>query len=214
MSSEKISNEVDDEDALEPLKIRCAKSDCASDRHYFLATKKMRNNNELPRCRDCGVDLIDWNQVRQRDLSDVKNTFKLLKYEWVRHVYWHRKIDQRAVNYALRKGKIELFETAEHIIRKNIAKPADVYGNLATSIEGNAIHYAQHATATCCRKCIEKWHGIPLDQTLTEDQIVYFTKLVILYLKERFPDLPDKGQKVPPIRSGDKSRKQKGKNDH
>jgi len=28
--------------------------------------------------------------------------------------------------------------------------------------EGSAeiVHYAQHATAACCRKCIEYWHGI------------------------------------------------------
>lgn len=200
---------------VDPLeKMRCAKSDCASDRHYFLATPKMRNNNELPRCRDCGADLIDWNQVHKRDLKEVKKTFELLKYEWIRHVYWHRKIDQKAINYALRKGKIELYATAEHIIRKNIAKPADLCGNFATSWEGNAVHYAQHATATCCRKCIEKWYGIPPDQTLTENQIVYFTQLVILYLQERFPDLPNEGQKVSPIRKIDKLRKHKSKNDH
>lgn len=200
---------------VDPLeKMRCAKSDCANDRHYFLATQKMRNNNELPRCRDCGADLIDWNQVRKCDLKEVKKTFELLKYEWVRHVYWHRKIDQKAINYALRKGKVELYATAEHIIRKNIAKPADICGNFATSWEGNAVHYAQHATATCCRKCIEKWYGIPLDQTLTKDQIIYFTQLVILYLQERFPDLPNDGQKVPPIRKVNRLKKQKGKNDH
>ncbi len=30
-----------------------------------------------------------------------------------------------------------------------------------TPREGNTIFYAQHATASCCRTCIEYWHGIP-----------------------------------------------------
>jgi hypothetical protein len=28
--------------------------------------------------------------VRQRDLTDVENTFRSLKYEFVRHYFWHK----------------------------------------------------------------------------------------------------------------------------
>lgn len=144
--------------------------------------------------------LVDWERVRKCDLDDVEHTFKALKFEFVRHHYWHREFDQKAINYAKRKGRIELLKTAESRIRSSVTKPADAFDNRGTSWEGNPIHYAQHATATCCRKCIEKWHGIPGDQALTDDQIAYFTRLVVLYLVERFPDLPDHPQKVPPIR--------------
>ena len=40
-----------------------------------------------------------------------------------------------------------------------------------TPMRGHPVFVAQHATATCCRSCLAKWHGIPagkvLDQTET-----------------------------------------------
>lgn len=195
-----VGEELKIED-LKPLGLKCSQSDCKTGRHYFALTKKVRQGNDPLVCKDCKADLVEWDRVRKRDLIDVENTFNSLRYEYIRHVYWHCKFDQRAINYALRKGKIELFAAAEHRIRKYIAKPEDAFSSMSTSYEGNPIFYAQHATATCCRKCIEKWHDIPCDKLLTEAQILYFTKLITLYLDERFPNLPDHKQKVASIRN-------------
>jgi ribosomal protein L34E len=200
---------VEEVNVLELLeKLSCKMSHCAGNKHYF------DEKEEFPVCRECGVDLIDWEQVRKRDFKDVEKTFNYLRHECVRHVYWCRDFDQRAINYALRRGKIELLKRAEHRIRVYMSKPAHLYGKLGTSWEKNPIHYAQHATATCCRECIEKWHGVPSGDTLNEEQIIYFTKLVIRYLEERFPNLPDVGQKVPPIRGEKNAKKYKRRNDH
>jgi hypothetical protein len=57
--------------------------------------------------------------------------------------------------------------------------------------------YAQHATASCCRKCIEEWHGIHQGRELTEDEITYLATLAILYVDERLPFLTQAGEKVP-----------------
>lgn len=186
-------------DEMEPLDIKCSTTQCLSDRHYFTQTKELQEQGAPPRCKDCNVDLVNWDRVRLRDLKDVDNTFAELKREFIRHHYWHRPFDQRAINYALRKGRIELLEAAEKRIRTAFGKPAGAFDWCGTSWEGNPIHYAQHATATCCRKCIEKWHGIPPDRELKEDEIGYLTRLVILYLEDRLPDLPDYKQKVSPI---------------
>ena len=56
---------------------------------------------------------------------------------------------------------------------------------------GNVIFYAQHATATCCRKCMGYWHGIDPGVPLDDDQLAYCCELVRLYLDARLPDLPD-----------------------
>jgi len=199
----------DDSSELEPLKIRCSSSHCASNRHYFRETKKMRENNEPPICKKCNADLVDWARVRKCDLNDVEHTFETLKLELVRHSYWHRPFDQRAINYALRKGRTELLSTAESRIRSSVGGPADAFDGRRTKWEGNPIFYAQHATAACCRKCIEKWHGIPRDQPLKEDQIKYLTRLVTMYLEDRFPDLPDSKQKVPSLRGNATGKPQK-----
>jgi hypothetical protein len=191
----------DDANELEPLKIRCSSSHCVSNRHYFKETKKMREKNDPPVCKECKADLVDWARVRKRNLDDVEHTFKALKLELVRHSYWHRPFDQKAMSYALRKGRLELLITAESRIRSSVSGPADAFDGRRTKWEGNPIFYAQHATASCCRKCIEKWHGIPRDQQLNEDQIKYMTRLVVMYLNERLPDLLDEGQKIPSLRN-------------
>jgi predicted Fe-S protein YdhL (DUF1289 family) len=32
------------------------------------------------------------------------------------------------------------------------------------------VFITQHATATCCRGCLEKWHGIPRGAELTDEE--------------------------------------------
>ena len=63
-----------------------------------------------------------------------------------------------------------------------------------------AIPYGQHATATCCRKCLEYWHGIPVGQALTNEQLDYCADLVCRYIEERSPELTMDGEKVPALR--------------
>lgn len=47
---------------------------------------------------------------------------------------------------------------------------------------------AQHATGTCCRKCLEKWHHIPKGQPLTEKQIDYILLVLKRWLRNQNAD--------------------------
>src|SRR2546428_114747 len=105
---------------LKPLKIRCTSSDCKNGLHCFLQTQKMVAANQSRRCRSCGAELVDWNRVHQHDLADAGYTFSSLKYELIRHHYWHVEIDQQAVNRAKRKGKVGMQAAAESHIRKSV----------------------------------------------------------------------------------------------
>ena len=69
-----------------------------------------------------------------------------------------------------------------------------------TSWDKDILCYAQHATACCCRRCMEYWHGIAPDAPLTDEQVAYFTDLCLRYVFDRMPDLSEKGKHVPPIR--------------
>ncbi len=42
-----------------------------------------------------------------------------------------------------------------------------------TPMKGHPVFIAQHATATCCRGCLEKWHRIPKGAELTTEQQEY-----------------------------------------
>jgi hypothetical protein len=115
----------------------------------------------------------------------------------VRHYFWHVSIDQKAVDHARRKGRVGMREAAENRIRRSVGPALPPFDGRQTPKEENAIYYAQHATASCCRKCIEEWHGIPQGVQLTEDQIQYLTQLATMYIDERLPFLTEHGETIP-----------------
>ena len=105
-------------------------------------------------------------------------------------------------NHAKRKGRSALKEAAHDQLRKHLATAEPPRDGYQTPLEGNAIYYAQHATATCCRTCLEYWHNIPKGQNLTEREFGYCAELVELFLEEKLPDLADEPVHVPRRRRG------------
>jgi len=186
--------------ALQPLKLSCTNSDCTNDLHCFLQKTQKPRASGGP-CRACGQDLIDFPRLQARNLDDVKHTFESLSKEWIRHEFWERPFDQRAINHALRKGRRAFRETdAAKRIRQSVGKVRHPREGKQTPFEGNVLFYAQHSVAACCRKCIEYWHGITRDHELTEAESNYLAQLLLLYLDRRMPDLGDEPVKVPPMR--------------
>ena len=174
-----------------PLKLqRCTHSECEKGLHCFRLTKKQTRNKKVGECRRCDEHPVDFARVKQRDISDYEYTRWAFTQEWIRAEYWSNEIDLKAVLYAKRKGMKALLAMVPQRIAKAIGKPVsnNAYDGRQTSWEGNPIHYAQHATATCCRKCMEIWHGIPLESEITPDQLAYFSTLVQRYLTERLKD--------------------------
>ena len=111
-------------------------------------------------------------------------------------------IDEMALNHAKRKGFAEMRLAAQSRIKKSVGPAMPAYDGRQTPMEGsaNAIHCAQHATASCCRKCIEYWHGIRQGRALQGGEIDYLTELSLLYLRERLPCLTEAGEHVPSAR--------------
>lgn len=182
-----------------PLKVRCTSADCENELHCFKQLKKM-TPDQRGKCRYCGADLVDWVRVHMRDYSDVAYTFAALKNEMIRHYFFHKQIDEKAIRHAQRKGRIRLKEAARHRLTKYLAPANPVRDGRQTPFQGNAIFYAQHATATCCRTCLEYWHNIPKGRELTTRERTYCAGLVDCFLDERLPDLADGPIKVPRIR--------------
>ncbi len=52
-----------------------------------------------------------------------------------------------------------------------------------TPMKGHPVFIAQHATATCCRGCLEKWHHINKGGELTEKEIDYIVNLIIKWIE-------------------------------
>lgn len=183
---------------MEPLKITCTSSRCEDGLHCYRQKQERGAAGSLNGpCRSCGADLVSWDRVHARDMADVDHTFAALQTELIRHEYWHREIDEVAVTHARRKGKVKLRNAVDSRIRKALA-PAQLWRDGAqTPLEGNIIYYAQHATATCCRKCAEEWHGIERGRQMTEEEITYCNELVWRYIEKRLPTLTEAGEYIP-----------------
>lgn len=179
-----------------PLNIKCTSTDCEKGLHCFKQLKRM-TPQERGKCRECGADLVDWKRLHRREIKDASNTFKVLQYEMIRHHFFHEVIDETAVRHAQRKGRIKLNEAARHRLEKSLASANPYRDGQQTPFKSNSIFYAQHATATCCRTCLEYWHDIPKGRLLTNEELEYCFELVRLYLNQRLPDLQDDPVKVP-----------------
>lgn len=184
-----------------PLDIKCTSIDCENDLHCFKQLKKM-TPEQRGTCRACGADLVNWERVHRRDKSDAAHTFEALQHELIRHHFFHRLVDDSAMRHAQRKGRIALKEAARHRLLKYLAVAAPPRDGRQTPMEGNTIYYAQHATATCCRTCLEYWHDIPKGRSLTSKEFEYCAALVDLFLDHKLPDLADGPIKVPRKRRG------------
>ena len=52
-------------------------------------------------------------------------------------------------------------------------------------MKGHPVFIAQHATATCCRKCINKWHKFEMNTELTDEQQLYIVNLIMYWRKNQ-----------------------------
>lgn len=173
--------------SLTPLDITCGSSKCSDNLHCFHMSKTdVKKQGASGVCKDCGANLIDWKRVHKNDLKDAKFTFSSMKNELIRHVFWHTPIEKEAIDKASSRTQVEMRERAKKIINQKIGKSQNYREGYQTAKTGNEIvNYAQHATGTCCRKCLEYWHNIPLGTELTNDQLEYCADLAMLYIEDR-----------------------------
>ncbi len=71
------------------------------------------------------------------------------------------KLSAEDKRYIAEKGIDTIRHHAEDFIRIRIAVANPPNDGKQTPMRGHPIFKAQHATATCCRGCIEKWWKIP-----------------------------------------------------
>lgn len=55
-----------------------------------------------------------------------------------------------------------------------------------TPYHGHPVFIAQHATATCCRGCLNKWYKIPKDRNLNNEEVNFIIKLIMSWIKKEY----------------------------
>lgn len=180
--------------SVKPLAVSCHASHCgpkvarSERRHAFTSPLA-----ELPgiggSCRSCGTsDLVDWERLHRRDPTDLANVTVELRKELIRDNYWGEPLPARILRNAGRRTADQLARSATLTLRRALAVGHVFEGRqtyFAYNDKATIVHCAQHATATCCRACLETWLGIPRTHPLSADDLAYCAALVDSYVTAR-----------------------------
>jgi hypothetical protein len=74
-------------------------------------------------------------------------------------------------------------EHATSFIETRLAPAHPKNDGRQTPMRGHPVFVAQHATATCCRSCLAKWHGIQSGRALSGDEQSYVLAVIERWLE-------------------------------
>ena len=87
--------------------------------------------------------------------------------------------------YVREKGIETIEKHARDFIEKRLAPKEIKNDGKQTPMRGHPVFIAEHATATCCRGCLNKWHKIPKNIELSEEQKAYIVEVIMTWIKRQ-----------------------------
>ncbi|HKP76103.1 MAG TPA: DUF4186 domain-containing protein [Longimicrobiaceae bacterium] len=87
--------------------------------------------------------------------------------------------------YHRRRGMETVLRHAAEMVATRLAPEAPPNDGKQTPMRGHPVFLAQHATGTCCRGCLAKWHGIPKGRALTDGEQRYVVSVIARWLGEQ-----------------------------
>ncbi len=89
----------------------------------------------------------------------------------------------KELSYLNQKGFEAIKQHAADFVAQRLAPTEPRNDGKQTPMRGHPVFIAQHATATCCRGCLAKWHGITAHQALSQQEQDYIVSVVMAWLK-------------------------------
>lgn len=110
-----------------------------------------------------------WIRLRERlKRSRFRSSFKLGKEE---------------IDYLRTRGTDIIRNHAFDFVRQRLAPAAPKNDGKQTPMKGHPVFIAQHATGTCCRSCLGKWHGIAEGREMTSGEIQYVVSVITRWIQ-------------------------------
>jgi hypothetical protein len=113
-------------------------------------------------------------------MADVDPLIRLRRSDF-RMSFHLTPIEQRIVK---EKGIEGIREEGRAIVEKRLRAADPNNDGRQTPKSGHPIFVAQHATATCCRKCLSRWHGISRHRELTDDEMKFVVGLCLRWIRK------------------------------
>lgn len=114
-----------------------------------------------------------------RDLPRLGPVFDRLKQSTFRR---QRRLPQRELEHLRNRGMALVRGEAAELIATRLAPARPPEEGRQTPYRGHPVFVAQHATATCCRSCLQTWYGIRKGQPLTDREQEYVLRVLTTWL--------------------------------
>jgi hypothetical protein len=95
------------------------------------------------------------------------------------------KLSQKDRDYITTKGLETIKDHAYQFINARVVPAFPKNDGKQTPMKGHPVFIAQHGTATCCRKCIQKWHGIGKGRALGEAEVDFIVALIMGWIERQ-----------------------------
>ena len=89
------------------------------------------------------------------------------------------------LKYVEEKGLQTIRKHAHDFITARLAPANPENDGKQTPMRNHPVFIAQHATATCCRGCLEKWHKIPKNRPLSAQEIDFVVNLIMAWIERQ-----------------------------
>ncbi|HYD74288.1 MAG TPA: DUF4186 domain-containing protein [Candidatus Binatia bacterium] len=95
------------------------------------------------------------------------------------------RLGEQERRYLEEKGLEVVLSHAHDFVDKRLAHAEPKNDGKQTPMRGHPVFIAQHATATCCRGCLEKWHGIAAGRELTAFERKRVVAVIAVWLQQQ-----------------------------
>ena len=112
-------------------------------------------------------------------MNDLDHVFKQLSRSKFRSGF---KLKNRELEYLSEKGMDTIMMHASDFIESRIAPAFPKNDGKQTPFGKHPVFTAQHATGTCCRGCLEKWHKIKKGNELCDEEKDYILSVIRKWL--------------------------------
>jgi len=94
------------------------------------------------------------------------------------------RLGEKERKYLSEKGVAAIEQHARDFVRSRLAPANPKNDGRQTPMKNHPVFVAQHATATCCRSCLEKWHRIKKRIPLSDQEVDYCVAVIMHWIRK------------------------------
>ncbi len=131
----------------------------------------------------------------QKTLAEKPSEEKTSHEEWLKIDLFTRlsqsgfrsrfRLRDAEIAYVKEKGMDVIRSQVQDFVRMRVVPAVIPNDGKQTPMKGHPVFLGQHATGTCCRGCLYKWHGIPAGRELTDREQEYVVNVLMEWIRRQ-----------------------------